>query len=286
MKVGVMISGRGSNLQALINASLEGEMRAHLGDTKAEQEGNRRNGYNRKSVKSRVGPLEVITPRDRRGSFEPRLVGKWDRELGTGMDEVIMSLYARGNSVEDVRSQLRELYGVEVSAGVIAEVTNSVWAEVTAWQQRPLSPCYVVVYLDAIHYKVREEGKVSAKAVYTAYGVDANGMRDVLGLYLHGSEGARQWGLILEDLRRRGVEDAFFFCVDGLKGFKEVIGEVFPMSLIRRCIVHMVRSSVRFVPAKHLKEICSDLRKIYTSATREQAEAALMAFRGRDPLNW
>jgi putative transposase len=268
-------------LQALINASLEGEMEAHLTSDRENAIDNRRNGHNHKAVNSRVGNLEVRTPRDRAGKFEPELVKKWERELHTGMDEVILSLYSSGNSVEGVRRQLQGLYGVDVSAGTISEVTNRVWSEVLDWQQRPLQVCYVIVYLDAIHYKVREEGKVVTKAIYTVYGVDTTGERDVLGLYLYQSEGARQWGLILEDLRKRGVEDVIFFCVDGLKGFKEVIEEVFPNSIHQRCIVHMVRSSVRFVGDKHLKEICSDLRKIYTSANRPQAETALESFKGK-----
>ncbi len=184
-------------LQAMIDAALEGEMEAHLEQEKAFGEVNRRNGHNTKQLRSRVGPLQVHTPRDRSGTHKPMLVGKWDRELSTGMDEVIISLYARGgNSVEDVRSQLRELYGVEVSAGTISRITDRVLEEITTWQQRPLDPpCYSIIYLDAIHYKIRQEGKVKTKAVYNAYGVTAHGQRDLLGgMYLSDSEGSRYWG--------------------------------------------------------------------------------------------
>lgn len=265
-------------LQSLIDAALEGEMDAHLDHEKATGKSNRRNGHNTKQVRSRVGPLEIHTPRDRLGTHEPMLVPKWDRQLSTGMDEVIISLYARGHSVEDVRSQLRELYGVDVSAGTISRVTDRVLEEITEWQHRPLDPCYSIIYLDAIHYKVRQDGKVASKAVYTVYGVGVTGQRDLLGMYLSEAEGSRQWGLILEDLKRRGVERVLFFCVDGLTGFKEVIEEVFPQSTVQRCIVHMIRTSTKLVSYKDLKAVCADLRTIYTSANRQQAALALESF--------
>jgi len=265
-------------LQALVNAALEGEMDHHLSENKHTEKDNRRNGHTHKTVKSRVGPLEVHTPRDRNGEHEPNLIKKWDRELGTGMDDLILSLYARGHSVEDVRYQLRELYGVEVSAGAISAVTDRVWPEIIEWQQRPLSSCYTIVYLDAIHYKVREDGKITSKAIYTVYGITVDGLRDILGLYLKESEGSRQWGLILEDIKKRGVEEVLFFCVDGLNGFQDVIEKVFPTSTVQRCVVHMIRTSTRFVSYKDLKAVCIDLRKIYTAADREQAAIALVAF--------
>lgn len=265
-------------VQSLVNAALEGEIEAHLDEPDQVLEGNRRNGYTSKSVRSKAGMLEIKTPRDRHGEHNPKLIKKWERELHTGMDDVILSLYARGQSVEDVRHQIMELYGVEMSAGTISAVTDKVWSTIVEWQQRPLSGCYAVVYLDAIMYKVREDGRVMNKAIYTLYGVNAEGQREILGLYLNETEGARQWGLILEDIKRRGVEEVFFFCVDGLKGFKEVIQEVYPASIVQRCIVHMIRSSTRFVADKDLKALCSDLRKVYTAANREQAKIAMTAF--------
>lgn len=222
--------------------------------------------------------MAIRTPRDREGAHSPKLIKKWERELGTGLDEIILSLYARGQSVEDVRYHLQQIYGVELSAGAISAVTDQVWNEIVDWQQRPLSGCYPIVYLDAIVYKVREDGRVINKAIYTIYGVNADGEREILGLYLNETEGARQWGLILEDLKRRGVEEVFFFCVDGLSGFKEVIQTVFPRSIVQRCVVHMIRSSTRFVSDKDIKKLCADLRKVYTAANREQAGLALVAF--------
>ena len=268
-------------LQAFVNAALEGEMDYHLEEGKRLGQRNRRNGHIGKVVKSTAGPLEVYTPRDRLGLHEPNLIKKWQRDLGRGLDEVIVSLYARGQSVEDVRYQLKQLYGVTVSTGAISAVTERVWQEVLDWQQRPLNSCYAIIYLDAIHYKVRQEGRVINKAIYTVYGVTAEGERDVLGLYLSEQEGARHWGLILEDIKRRGVEEVLFFCVDGLTGFKEVIDQVYPASLTQRCIVHMIRTSTRFVSNKDRKSLCKDLRKIYTAANREQAAFALEAFGGR-----
>ncbi len=265
-------------LQALVNASLEGEMDQHLQEDSQQGKSNRRNGHMEKTVRSRVGPMQVVTPRDRDGSHDPQLIKKWERELSGGMDHVILSLYARGQSVDDVRHQLRELYGLEVSAGTISAVTDRVWDEIISWQQRPLASCYAIVYLDAIHFKVRDQGTVQNKAAYSVYAITVDGQRDLLGLYLSDAEGARHWGLILEDLKRRGVEDVLFFSIDGLAGFKQVIDELFPLSIIQRCIVHMVRNSTRFVSYKDLKAVCSDLRKVYGSADRTQAEAALEAF--------
>ncbi len=265
-------------LQALVNAALEGELDGTLSEGTESGERNRRNGHNTKHVKSRVGPLEVHTPRDRQGIHEPKLIGKWDRELSSGMDEIILSMYAHGQSIEDIRRQLQSLYGVEMSSGTISAITDRVYNEIINWQQRTLNSCYAIVYLDAIYYKIREDSKVVTKAVYTVYGVDIDGQRDILGFYLQATEGARYWGLVLEDIKKRGVEDVLFFCVDGLSGFKEVISQIYPMSIIQRCIVHMVRASTRFVSDKDLKAICVDLRKIYNAADRDQAAIALEAF--------
>jgi transposase-like protein len=249
-----------------------------MDESQSEDSGNRRNGHIGKSLRSTAGPLSIRTPRDRLGDHEPEIVKKRERELTTGLDDIIISLYARGQSVEDVRHQLRQIYGLEISAGVISAVTDRVWSEITEWQQRGLASCYTIVYLDAIHYKVREEGKVISKAIYTVYAVTVDGQRDILGLYLNESEGARHWGLILEDIKRRGVEDVLFFSVDGLTGFREVIEQVFPNSALQRCIVHKIRNSTRYVIEKDRKAICTDLKKIYTSPDRVQALVALAAF--------
>ena len=271
-------------LQSMINAALEGEIDYTLASDSESDTGsrNKRNGYTSKQVRSSAGTLDIRPPRDRDGVHEPVILKKWQRSLGTGIDEIILSLYARGQSVEDVRFQLRQLYGVELSAGAISAVTDRIIPEINQWQNRQLLPFYAIIYLDAIHFKVRQDGRVISKAFYTTYAVDASGQREILGLYLGDSEGARQWGLILEDLRKRGVEDVLFFCIDGLAGFKDVIEEVFPESQIQRCIVHMIRNSVKYVSYKDIRAVCNDLKTIYTSANREQAAVALASFR----LTW
>lgn len=263
-------------LQGFVNSALDGEVEAHLQEN--ESKTNRKNGKNKKKIRSQAGELSIETPRDRDGSFEPVLVNKWQRELTTGLDEVILSFYAQGQSVEDIRKQLKVIYGLEVSAGTISAITDKVWVDIQAWQERTLSRCYPIVYLDATHYRVREDGQIISKAIYTVYGINQHGDRDILGLYLKQSEGSRQWGFVLEDLQRRGVEDVIIFCVDGLKGFKEVIDEVYPKASVQRCIVHMVRTSVRFVHHKDYKVVCKDLRTIYTSADEHQALLALENF--------
>jgi len=263
--------------QAFVNAALEGEYDHNVKENKLSED-NRRNGYTEKSIRSTAGPLGIKTPRDRKGEHNPILVKKWERQLGSDIDNIILSLYARGQSVDDVKHQLRQLYGLEVSSGVISSVTDRIWPEILEWQQRPLSACYPIVYLDAIHYKVREDGHIIGKAIYTIYGITVDGQREILGLYLNESEGSRQWGMILEDLRRRGVEDVFIFCVDGLKGFSDVIEHVYPQAITQRCIVHMVRTSTRLVPDKDIKAVCRDLRKIYTASDRQQAKFALEVF--------
>ena len=265
-------------IQRIVNAALEGELDDHLVESKETGIKNRRNGHTRKQVDTELGKAEIYPPRDRNGSFEPQIIGKWDRQLGTGLDHQILSLYSSGNSISDIQRQLQQIYGLEYSAGAISMVTDRVMDEVLSWQQRPLAALYVVIYLDAVHFKIREDGKVQTQAIYTVYGVDVEGARDVLGLYFGEHEGAQHWGRILEDIQRRGVEDVLFFCVDGLKGFKEAIGQVFPKSFIQRCIVHMIRTSVRFVSYKDIKKVCSDLRTIYSAADEHQAELALEVF--------
>lgn len=265
-------------IQRIVNAALEGELDDHLIEGKELGIKNRRNGHTYKQVNTELGKAEISPPRDRNGSFEPQIVGKWDRQLGTGLDHQILSLYSSGNSIADIQRQLQQIYGLEYSAGAISMVTDRVMDEVLSWQQRPLAALYVIIYLDAVHFKIREDGKVQTHAIYTVYGVDVEGTRDVLGLYIGEHEGAQHWGRILEDIQRRGVEDVLFFCVDGLKGFKEAIGEIFPKSFVQRCIVHMIRTSVRFVSYKDIKKVCSDLRAIYRAADEQQAELALEVF--------
>lgn len=264
-------------LQQMVDASLKGELDAML-SSESQESANRRNGYKNKQIRSSGGSLTIRTPRDRDGKYEPILVKNWERELHTGMDEIIISLYAKGMSVSDVHDTIRKIYGVEISESVISSVTNRVLPEITEWQNRPLNSCYVVLYMDGIYYKVREDGGFQTRVVHTCYGIDTDGNRDILGLYVGSGEGSGNWGLIMEDLRRRGVEDILFCCVDGLRGFREAIENVYPDAIVQRCIVHMVRSSTKFVSNRDLSALCRDLKKVYRSSTRENALLALDAF--------
>jgi len=266
-------------IQRLVNAALSGEMVGHLKEQRQSGEANRRNGHTSKTLDTDLGPVQISPPRDRAGNFEPQLVGKWDRQLGTGLDKQILMMYANGNSYGDIQHQIKELYGLDYSPSSIVAVTEEVWTDVVSWQQRQLMSFYAVIFLDGMYFTTREGGKSSKKVVYSVYGVDAEGQRDVLGIYIRESEGAKDWGLVLEDLRRRGVEDVLFFCVDGLTGFSNAILDVFPQSFVQRCIVHMIRSSTRFVSDKDLKKVCGDLRTIYSAADELQASMALAAFR-------
>lgn len=265
-------------LQALVNKMLEGEIEEFLEEERANERKNKRNGYTDKQLLSAAGPLSIHTPRDRNSDFEPELVGKGQRELSSGVDKQIIALYAQGNSVEDVRRLLSKLYGLSVSAGKISAITDKVLPEIQAWRNRPLRPFYTIIYLDAVHFKVRYEGRYSSRAFYTVYGIDAEGHRDLLGLYISESEGASRWGMVLEDLKGRGVEDVLVFCTDDLSGFSEAISEVYPLAAIQKCIVHKVRSSTRFVDDKDSKEVRKGLRTVYTATTQEAARSAMDAF--------
>lgn len=265
-------------IKDLVEGALDGEMDAHLKTSKSQGILNRRNGHTHKKLRSQAGEVSIQPPRDRQGSFQPLLVEKWDRNLGTGLDNQILELYSLGNSYEDIQSHILTMYGVELSKGQLSAITDSVWSRVTTWQQRPLRSFYIVVFLDAIHFKVREDGQVKTKAVYTVYGTDAYGNRDVLSIKVGQSEGAKEWGRVLENLKDRGVEDVLFFAIDGLTGFKEAILEVFPESSIQRCIVHMVRSSLRFVDDVDVKLMVKDLKAIYTADEETDGLSALDTF--------
>jgi len=265
-------------LQGVVNKMLEGEIEDFLTEERASGEENKRNGYTSKQLLSAAGPLSIRTPRDRNADFEPELVGKGQRELSSGVDTQIIALYAQGNSVEDVRRLLSKLYGLDISAGKISAITDQVLPEIQAWRTRRLRSLYAIIYLDAVHFKVRHEGHYDSRAFYTVYGIDAESERDLLGLYINENEGTRRWGLVLEDLKERGVADVLIFCTDDLSGFSEAIAEVYPLATIQKCIVHKVRSSTRFVYDKDSKALRRDLRTVYTASAREGARTAMAAF--------
>jgi putative transposase len=265
----------------LAERALEAEMEQHLGyakhDAAGKNSGNSRNGKSRKSVRSIHGDIEQETPRDRNGSFEPKLIKKGEKQLG-GFDERIVSLYARGMSTRDIQAHVEEAYGIEVSPTFISQVTNAVLDEVNAWQQRPLAPVYPIVYLDCLVVRSRDSGSIQNKSVYLALGVNTDGEKELLGLWIAQTEGAKFWLSVMNELKNRGVEDIFIACVDGLKGFPDAIEAVYPKTQIQLCIVHQIRNSLRFVGWKERKAVAAGLKTIYGAATLQQAEQALEQF--------
>ena len=265
----------------LVERALQAEMTQHLGFEAGQEKpagaGNGRNGYTSKSLLTDQGEVRVDVPRDRQGTFEPQLVRKRERRVG-GFDDRILALYARGMSVRDIQGHLQEMYGVEVSPDFISRVTDAVVEDVAAWQSRPLDSVYCIVYLDALVVKVRDQGVVRNKAVYLALGVTAHGSKEVLGLWIEQSEGAKFWLKVINELKTRGVRDILIACCDGLKGFPEAIEAVFPNTVVQTCIVHMIRNSARFVSYKDRKELVRDLKPVYAAANREGAETALADF--------
>lgn len=267
----------------LVERALDAEMAEHLGHGKhepvANASGNTRNGRSRKTLKGEFGELPIEVPRDRQGSFEPQLVPKHQTRW-SGFDDKILSLYARGMTVREIQAHLEEMYGTEVSPSLISSVTDAVVDEVKLWQARPLDAVYPIVYLDCLHVKVRD-GAVRVKAVYLAIGVTLTGEKEVLGLWLAQSEGAKFWLQVVTELRNRGVQDIFIACVDGLKGFPEAIEAVFPHTTVQLCIVHMVRNSLNYVAWKRRAEVAADLKRIYSAATAVEAEQRLGEFEAK-----
>jgi len=266
-------------LQTMVNKMLEGEADHHIDNELLMGKKNKRNGYTKKQVITQSGPIEVHTPRDRNSTFEPELIGKREKELHSGLDTQIIALYAQGNSVEDVRRLIQKIYGIEISAGKISQITDNVLPEIEAWKTRALQSFYPIVYLDAIHFKVKHEGVYSTRAFYTVYSVDWAGNRDLLGLYINQSEGAHNWGLVLQDLKKRGVEDILVICTDNLKGFSETIQEEYPRAIKQKCIVHQVRNAMKYVDDKDAKKVVVALRKIYSAPTEQAALSALDLFK-------
>ena len=262
-----------------VEAALNAELDDHLGYEKHGQSdsSNSRNGSGRKRLKTDAGQIDIDTPRDRDGSFDPQLVKKRQTRF-TSMDDKILSLYAKGMTTREIVATFDEMYGAEVSPTLISRVTNSVIERVVEWQSRPLDAVYPIVYLDCIVVKIRQDKQVLNKAIYLALGVNMEGHKELLGMWLSENEGAKFWLGVLTELQTRGVQDILIACVDGLKGFPEAINSAFPQTQIQLCIVHMVRNSVRYVPWKDYKTVTTDLKRIYQSATEEEALLALDQF--------
>ena len=266
---------------AILNRALDGELNHHLGyrhgEKPPEDQDNRRNGKGKKTLRSPGGQIDIEVPRDRNGTFEPQIVPKHQRHFD-GFDDKIVSMYARGMTVREIRAHLEEMYGVDVSPQLISQATDAVVEELRNWQNRPLERLYLTVYLDALVIKVRDKGLVRNKSAYLVVGVRTDGHKEVLGIWLADTEGAKFWLAVLNDLRNRGVEDILILCADGLSGLPEAVEAAFPQTVFQTCIVHMVRSSTRFVTWKDRKAVCADLRTIYTAPTVEAAEQALLEF--------
>lgn len=267
--------------KAIIERALGGELTHHLGyapgGAKPDDTANHRNGTGSKTVLTDDGPLPIDVPRDRAGTFEPRLIGKHERRF-TGFDDKILALYARGMTVREIQGFLAEMYGTEVSPDLISTVTDGIVAEVTAWQSRSLEPVYAVVFFDALRVKIRDEATVRSKAIYLALAVLPDGTRDILGLWIEQTEGAKFWMKVFSDLKTRGCQDILIAVTDGLKGMSEALAAVFPQTTLQTCIVHLIRHSLDFANWKERKPMAAALRPIYTAASAEAASAALDDF--------
>ena len=255
-------------LQEMMNAEFDSAMGYSKYD-KSSEKTNYRNGSTKKTLKSEFGEFEFETPRDRKGEFEPRIVPKNKRDV-SGIEDKIISLYGRGLTTREINEQIQDLYGIEVSATMVSNITDQIIPEIKEWQERPLDDVYPIVFIDAVHFSVREENRVVKKAAYIVLGVNKDGFKDVLGIWIGENESSKFWLGVLNELKQRGVKDILIMCSDNLTGIKEAINTAFPNTVQQRCIVHMIRNSVKFVSYKDLKEFCNDLKKIYTSINEEK----------------
>lgn len=265
-------------LKQFLEAALEGELNAHLEENQS-QEGskNRRNGKSRKQLQSPLGGFELLSPRDRDGSFEPEIVAKRQVKITSDIDQKIIGLYGRGMSVRDISDQLKELYDFDISEATISTITDQILPQIKEWQNRPLESLYPVIWLDAMFYKVRDEGVVKSKAVYSVLGVNIEGSKEVLGIYLGDSESTSFWRGVLTNLQERGVKDVLIACIDNLSGFGDAIDDYFPKTEVQLCLVHQMRNSLKYVPDKDMREVAQDLKLIYQATTETDGKQALEA---------
>jgi len=259
-------------IKQLTEAALKAELEQHI---EQDPTPNRKNGFTRKTIKSPSGNFELSTPRDRAGSFEPQLIKKNQTHLTDELERKILSMFAQGVGYQGIRDHVLDMYGINVPNGTINAITDKLIPELKAWQERDLDPIYPIVWLDAIHYKIKENGRFSTKAVYTILGVNIEGKKELLGLYLSDNEGAKHWLNVLTHLQNRGVKDILIACVDGLTGFPEAIETIYPNTEIQLCIVHQIRNSMKYVASKNQKAFMVDLKPVYRAATKEAAEQAL-----------
>ena len=270
-------------LQTVMEAELEDKLgyekseRVSSNDEKTVSK-NYRNGYSKKTVKTQIGEVDVKIPRDRNGEYEPQIIGKYDRNAD-GMEEKILALYSCGMCQRDISEQIKNLYNVDISDGLVSKIVEKIAPEITAWQNRPLDAVYPFVFMDAIHYKVKENHQYITKAAYVVLGIQMDGRKDILGVWIGENESAKFWLTVMNDLKNRGVKDVYVFCVDGLTGFREAINAAFPKSQIQRCIIHQIRSSTRYVSYKDIKALMADLKKVYQAINEDEAMNALLKFK-------
>jgi transposase-like protein len=285
VKQGAKIDGKDGVLAPLIKhlteAALEAELESHL----ADEVRNRKNGKSSKTMKSSVGAFDLDVPRDRNGSFEPQIVKKHQTHMSDQIEQKILSLYALGNSYSQISEHIEEMYGVEFSKATISAVTDKIVPMLKEWQQRPLEAVYPFVWLDAIHYKIKENGRYVSKAVYTILGVRLDSRKEVMGLYLSENEGANFWLQVLTDLNNRGVQDILIASVDGLKGFPEAINAIFPKTEVQLCIVHQIRNSIRYVVSKNQKEFMKDLKLVYQAISKAQPKPSWTTWKRNGAVN-
>ena len=269
-------------MSIILEGALDQEMDEELGyskyDYRNKETDNSRNGHSQKTMHTSYGDMEIDIPRDRNGEFEPQIIKKYQNTVTQDMEEKIISMYAKGMTTNDIESHMRELYDIEISDSTISRITDKILPIVKEWQERPLEEIYAVVFMDAIHYHVRNEGRIVKRAVYIAIGIDMEGHKDVLGMYVGQNESAKFWLSILNGLKNRGVEDILIACVDGLTGFPQAIEAVFPQTEIQQCIIHQIRNTTKFVSYKKLKPLMADLKRVYAAPTEEIALAELDSF--------
>ena len=276
LKSGQSLTGSDGVITPLIKRIIEASLEAEIEDHLEQSDNNRRNGKSTKTVKSSSGEFELETPRDRDGSFDPQLVKKRQTILNESLDEKVLALYGLGMSYQDICAHLQDMYGMDVSTGLISKITDKLIPTITEWRNRPLESIYSIVYLDAMFFKARENGRVVTKAVYNILGIDQHGQKDILGFYIAESEGAHFWLGVLNELKSRGVDDILIACVDGLKGFPEAISATFPQTEIQLCVIHQIRHSLKYVASKDQKAFIADLKRVYKADTLELAEHALL----------
>jgi len=263
---------------------LEAEMTEHLGYDKHSPEGNNtgnsRNGYSKKTIRSKYGPTEINIPRDRNAEFVPQIIQKHEK-TANAIEEQIIGMYARGMSTRDIEEQMRDIYGIDVSPSLVSRVTDKIMPQVAEWQTRPLERIYAVVFLDAIHFKVRKDNRIASKAAYSVLGINLAGQKDILGIWVGETESASFWLGVCNELKNRGVADILIACKDGLSGFSEAIAAVFPRTEIQLCVIHQIRNSLRYVSYKDQKAMVADLKKVYQALTLEEAETAFTSFKDK-----